>query len=80
MRDEDNADGEFSKIFEQAVAMAASVDVQPTQPRIAGRQAHRSNIHGNTPEVYYKLNLFLPFMDHLNAELEGQFSGKKLLL
>ena len=42
------------------------------RPRIAGRQQHRNNVPAPTDKDYWRLNLFLPFMDHLSTGLEDR--------
>ena len=55
-------------------------------PRIAARQAHRSNSVGDGAtctceercvhqmEAYFRINYSTPLIDHINAELSLQFS------
>ncbi|KAH3855180.1 hypothetical protein DPMN_097743 [Dreissena polymorpha] len=52
--------------------MASSVDVEPTFPR-EGRQQNRPNAAAATAFDYLRINyMFLPFADHLHAELQQQ--------
>lgn len=56
-------------------------------PRIAARQTHRSNSVGDSVpctcegtcehriETYYRINYATPFVDHINVELDLQFSS-----
>ena len=64
----------FHKIYQQAVRMAAVVGVQPCAPRNCARQRHRPNADATTIEEWYKINVAIPFLDHITAELESQFS------
>ena len=66
----------FTKIYEQAVRMAAAVDVEPAKPRghCAVRQTHRSNAPAETAEEYYLRNMAIPLVDHVVTELDSQFS------
>ena len=43
--------------------------------RIAGRQTNRANsvIQGGTTEDYYRMNVAVPFIDHLLQELLTRF-------
>ena len=49
-------------------------------PRLVGRQAHRPN--GTTshstpgPEEYYRINVAIPIIDHLEAELTTRFNAE----
>jgi len=65
----------FAAIYHQAVSMADKVGVEPVHPRCAGRQQHRSNVPSVTVEEHYRLNLAIPFLDFIAAELDSQFSG-----
>ncbi|KAG9282540.1 52 kDa repressor of the inhibitor of the protein kinase-like [Astyanax mexicanus] len=65
---------DFNQIYEQAVRMAAQVDVEPTQPRAAGRQKHRENVPAEGVKEYYLRNMAIPFLDHVISEFESRFS------
>ncbi|KAL0162330.1 hypothetical protein M9458_041726 [Cirrhinus mrigala] len=66
---------DFNQIYEQAIRMAAQVNVQPTsQPRAAGRQTHRENVPAETVKDYYRRNMAIPFLDHVILEFEFRFS------
>jgi hypothetical protein len=43
--------------------------------RITGRQAYRSNAPAQTPEDYYRVNLFIPILDHFIVSLTNRFSA-----
>ena len=49
-------------------------------PRLVGRQAHRPNAttgHSTPgPEEYYRINVAIPFIDHLEAELTTRFNAE----
>ena len=34
---------------------------------------HRSNIPAESPEVYYRRNVMIPFLDHILIEMENRF-------
>ena len=65
----------FGRCYAQAVRMAEKIGTTPDMPRIAKRQIHRSNTPAATPEEYYRLNLAIPFLDHISNEFEQQFTG-----
>uniref|UniRef100_A0A3B1KIQ4 DUF4371 domain-containing protein n=1 Tax=Astyanax mexicanus TaxID=7994 RepID=A0A3B1KIQ4_ASTMX len=65
---------DFNQIYEQAVRMAAQVNVEPTQPRAAGRQKHRENVPAEGVKEYYLRNMAIPFLDHVISEFESRFS------
>lgn len=43
--------------------------------RIASRQTYRSNAPGHTPEDYYRVNLFIPVVDHFISSLTDRFGA-----
>lgn len=42
--------------------------------RTAGRQTYRANAPAQTPEEYYRINLFIPLLDHFIISLTDRFS------
>jgi hypothetical protein len=72
-------EAEFKKIYEHAIRMADSVNVEPSKPRTAGRQQHRCNAPTDETttdqiESYYLRNLYIPFLDGVQVQLEERFS------
>lgn len=66
---------DFNQIHEQAIRMAAQVNVQPTtQPQAAGQQTHRENVPAETVKDYYCRNMAIPFLDRVILEFESRFS------
>ena len=68
----------FDEIYDQAVTMAEKVGVAPTAPRIAERQRHRANAPAVDPKEHYRVNVAVPFFDHIISELDDQFSNLTL--
>ena len=68
----------FDEIYDQAVTMAEKVGVAPTAPRIAERQRHRANAPAVDPNEHYRVNVAVPFFDHIISELDDQFSSLTL--
>ena len=69
----DNVDDFHTRIYGAMVAMADSVNVQPTAPRRVNRQRHRANAPAGTVEEYYKRNVTIPVLDELIAALNDRF-------
>ncbi|KAL9970155.1 hypothetical protein ACROYT_G022483 [Oculina patagonica] len=61
--------------YVQAVQMAEKIGTTPEMPCIAKRQIHHSNTPAATLEEYYRLNLTIPFLDHISNVFEQQFTG-----
>lgn len=64
----------FSKIYKKAVQLADTIGVTPVKKRIAGKQQHRGNAPAESTEDHYRVNLFLPFIDHVTTELRTRFA------
>ena len=76
MRSDPNIDIKHHDIFDKACLVSASVDVHPTKPRLCGRQQHRSNAdtEDGSVEGYYRVNLTVPFLDHLLNQFRLRYS------
>ena len=68
-------DDKFWHVYQHAVRVARNVNVEPTMPRVAGRQIHRCNAPADNPEQYYQRNVAVPLITHIKAELDEQFSN-----
>lgn len=68
----------FRQIWDLALRLALSVDVTITMPRVIGKgkQVHRSNVQCTTAEEYYRLNLYIPFLDHVVTQMTERFSAQ----
>ncbi len=64
----------FSSIYQQAVQMASIIDVAPVKKRITTKQQHRGNAPSDSAAEHFRLNLFLPVLDHVTKELRTWFA------
>ena len=63
------------KWFDDAVQLGRISNAsEPQIPRRCNRQTARSNVPGDTPEVYYKRCISIPFIDELLGHLTSRFS------
>lgn len=62
-----------NQVYQEAISLGQTVHVIETGPRMASRQQHRQNIPSVTICEYYKRNFTIPFLDHLNSELDSRF-------
>ena len=70
-------DEEFQKVYSEAVDMADSVGTEPSMPRLCGRQQHRANADmGGDIEGYYRVNVAIPFINHIKMQMELKFDSK----
>ncbi len=71
----ENVNIEFHKVYLQAERMGESVNVDPSKPRSCARQRNRPNAAAENIEDWYRINVAIPFIDHIITELDSQFSG-----
>ena len=62
--------------FNKARKMAVEVSDDIKAPRVCRSQQHRSNTPSNDVESHYKLNVAIPFLDHLISEMSRRFSSE----
>ena len=79
MRENNNI--HFSDMFSVAATMLNKKKEEINFPRFANRQTQRNNVPANnSSEEYYKLNIFLPFLDHIRIQLSDRFQKHKSLI
>lgn len=71
---------EFSIIFNSAKAQAELFGTNLIIPRLASRQTHRFNLKTDSSEDYFRISVFLPFLDHFSNELNLRFLKHQKLL
>ena len=59
--------------FCEVKTLADELDIAVSNPRITGRQVHHANIPADSPEVYCRRKVMIPFLDHITTELESSF-------
>lgn len=67
---------EFRNIFEEAKTIAEELDVDVRIPRITSVQRNRANAPKKDPEDFFRVNLYLPYLDFLIAELNLRFDNQ----
>ena len=69
-----NIDEECHEWFEDASRLVDKIGATVPVPRITGRQEHRKNTPSVNPESHYRVNVAIPFIDHLLEEISSRFS------
>ena len=69
-------DGYHELWFQDACKIADKVDAVVKAPRTCQKQTLRRNVPADSPKVYYKLNVAVPFLDHLLQEIKSRFTDK----
>ena len=67
------------KWYDTATTLGSAVNTLPSIPRRCSRQRGRSNVPANTPEVYYRRSITIPFLDELLSHLNTHFSKTQQL-
>lgn len=70
---------EFTNIFEAVKEDCKELDIDIKIPRLAGRQIHRCNVNVkfSTPEDYFKVAIYNPYMDSIITSLTTRFEKSK---
>ena len=61
--------------YKKVIELANKVDVIESKPRTCGRQFHRGNAPATSISEYYKRNITISLIDHLNTELKNRFGA-----
>ena len=69
-------DSFHDRYYQEALRLAALVDVEESAPRLAGRQQHRQNVPATSSAEYYRLNVTVPLLDHMISELDSRFNSE----
>ena len=72
-----NSEEEFHIWFQDIKKLADDEDIAVVIPKLALRQASRSNTPADSPEVYFRQNVMIPFLDYLLSEMEGRFGSQQ---
>ena len=60
-----NIDEQHHRLYEEAVQLAAGIEIEPSRPRTVQSQVNRGvNLPASSPEQYYRINLTRMFLDH----------------
>ncbi|KAH6946769.1 hypothetical protein HPB50_015061 [Hyalomma asiaticum] len=71
--DRKNANASFSKIFAQVQALAEKLNVEMPGRRASVRKKNLGSNAFESAEEYFRRTLFIPFMDHVLAQLNQRF-------
>lgn len=75
-----NAEKYFGEIFKQVKLLTFKFDIEIKMPRISKRQVNRCNIQTDNPEIYYRVSIFIPYLDKYINELEERFTNHQTIL
>jgi hypothetical protein len=75
-----NAEEKFEKIFMEVKEKCILLDIEITLPRVTNIQKNRFNEKTTCPNDYYKISLFIPFLDNFIRQLHDRFIVHKYLI
>lgn len=73
----ENATIVFNELFKKIESKSKEMDVDIKIPRLAKRQKHRCNIAMSTPEEYYRVGIFIPFIESIIDQLNVRFNNHR---
>lgn len=65
---------EFDKIMKTVEKNAEVLGISISKPRVVQKQTHRANQPAQTINEYYRLSIYLPYLDSLIQSLKDRFS------
>ncbi|KAL4134796.1 hypothetical protein QTP88_006508 [Uroleucon formosanum] len=75
-----NAESEFKSIFDEVKTKCNSLNIEISLPRKINVQKNRCNVQENSVEDYFRISLFIPFIDSFINELNERFLSHKTML
>ena len=71
---------EFYQLYISAQETAKTQNFILKTPRLTSRQINRCNIAVETDEEYFRVGIFIPFLDNFIVTLEARFTAHKLII
>lgn len=71
-----DADHYFKIIFDDVMKVASKIDIDIKILRVCSKQNKRANIVVYSPKDYYKIIIFIPFLDQIISELRTRFDKR----
>ncbi|KAL5237545.1 hypothetical protein ACI65C_004955 [Semiaphis heraclei] len=72
-----NVESKFHDLFSTAEHLAKEIGENIKIPRVTHFQQHRANYELTSAENYYRVSVFIPFIDHFISQLEIRFTKHK---
>ena len=59
-------DGDLvARCYQYCCRIAEKIGIEPSIPRVSGRQIHRANAPSQNIEEHYRRNIGIPYLDHI---------------
>jgi hypothetical protein len=75
-----NVEKEFKLIFQRAEIFCKNSNINLSLPRRVGKQVHRDNTPATTLEEYYRVTIFIPYLDNFITMISDCLLKHKSLL
>ena len=69
----------YRRCYDYAIRICSLISIEPSMPRITEKQVHRENTPAATPYDYYRVNVCLPFLEHLTEGIDQRFGKYNLM-
>ena len=76
----EKAEDEFHQLYISAQETAKTQNFILKTPRLTSRQTNRCNIAAETDEEYFRVGIFIPFLDNFIVTLEARFTAHKSII
>jgi len=73
-----DAENKFEKMFKEASKIANNFQVEIKIPRTSSGQTLRVNINTTSAEEYYRVSVFIPYLESFANELKERFIDHEL--
>lgn len=73
----EEADQEFQKVYTEATALCAKLDIDLKLPRLCGKQTNRENYSVASLDEYFRVSVYLPYLDRLIEEFNSLFNDMR---
>ena len=71
----DGSGVQFQRWYEKGKQLTSCMGTEVKMPRVPKIQYNRSNVPADTPLLYYKRSIGIPFIDILLQQLQNRFSA-----
>ena len=76
----EKAENEFHQLYISVQETAKTQNFILKTPRLTSRQTNRCNIAAETDKKYFRVGIFIPFLDNLIVTLEARFTAHKSII
>ncbi|KAK4873687.1 hypothetical protein RN001_013047 [Aquatica leii] len=74
----DNSTETFKELYNNAAELVEEMGPEIQMPRTTARQKNRSNVETESAEDYYRMTVYIPFLDFIINELTARFPKKEM--